>query len=193
MWGPGVSALLCFLILKKTHRKTISFFGSSKIKSVVFYVVPILALAAVGISGQGMNNHLFPIVFGAIGFISILGEELGWRGYLQDALQPLPEWKKYLLIGTMWELWHFTNRMGHGDIEQIFVRVLIWISALTLLSFLIGKATERSQSVVVAVTLHAWIDIVAEFNEPAKFIVLGGAVPFWAYMIWRWGLGETVR
>ena len=133
-----------------------------------------------------MNEHLFPLVFVILGFISILGEELGWRGFLQDALRPLPEFLWYVLIGIMWELWHFTNRMGHGELLQVVIRVSIWIAALILISFIMGRATDRSKSVVVAVTLHAWIDILAEFSQAATYIVFGLAIPFWIYLLWKW-------
>ena len=186
MWGPGVAAIICLLVFRRSHLGTITFFGSSVLKSIAFYIVPIIALAAIGIEGQGMDPHLFPLLFGCLGFISILGEELGWRGFLQDALRPLPEWGRYALIGIMWELWHFTNRMGHGELLQIVIRVSIWIAALILVSFIMGRATERSKSVVVAVTLHAWIDILAEFSQPATYVVFGLAIPFWVYLLWQW-------
>src|SRR5690606_10089938 len=159
MWGPGIAGIVCLILFNRSHIKRITFFGNSTIKSILFYTVPILALSVAGIEGQGMNPHVFPLVFGAIGFISILGEELGWRGFLQDALWSLSPLKRYLLIGVMWELWHFTNRMAHGDLPQVAIRVGIFIVALTIISFIMGKATERSKSLVVAVTLHAWIDI----------------------------------
>ena len=66
----------------------------------------------------------------------ILGEELGWRGFLQDALRPLTPYKKYIIIGVMWELWHFTNRMSAGLEISTFIRVGIFIVALIILSFL---------------------------------------------------------
>ncbi len=193
MWGPGIAAIICFFLFRKSHHRTISFFGTSVLNSIAFYIVPILALAIAGVPGQGMNAHLFPLVFGLLGFISILGEELGWRGFLQDALRPLPELGKYMLIGIMWELWHFTNRMGHGELVQIVIRVSIWVAALVLVSLIMGRATEKSKSVVVAVTLHAWIDILAEFNQPATYIVFGLAVPFWVYLLWKWKNNTTAN
>lgn len=186
MWGPGLSALACFIIFRREHPKKITFFGSAFFKSIVFYMVPVLALAIVGIVGQGMNAHLFPLVFGLLGFISILGEELGWRGFLQDALRPLSKIKRYVIIGTLWELWHFTNRMGHGELLQIVIRVSIWIVALIIVSYIIGEATDRSSSLTVAVTLHAWIDILAEFPATGTFIVFGLSIPFWIYLVWHW-------
>jgi uncharacterized protein len=186
MWGPGIAALFCFVLFRNTHFKTITLFGTSIFMSVLFYLAPIAGLAIVGINNPEMNAHLFPLVLGGLGFISILGEELGWRGFLQDAVRPLPQIARYLLIGTMWELWHFTNRMGEGELLQILVRVGIWIAALTFVSFLMGRATDRSKSLVVAVTLHAWIDILAEYWGTGTLVVFGLSIPFWIYMLSKW-------
>lgn len=186
MWGPGIAAIVCLIIFRKSHVKRVSFFGSSVTKSILFYSLPIFALCIPGIDGQGMNPHLFPLLFGILGFISILGEELGWRGFLQDALWALPPIKKYMLIGVMWELWHFSNRMGHGAVPQIAIRVGIFIIALSIISYLLGKATEKSKSLVVAVTLHAWVDILAENNTPATWMVFGSSLVFWIIMLLKW-------
>lgn len=186
MWGPGIAGIICLLIFKKSHIKRVTFFGRSAIKSILFYTLPILAICIPGIEGQGMNAHLFPIVFGLVGFISILGEELGWRGFLQDAVWALHPLKRYLLIGIMWELWHFTNRTSHGELPQVLLRVGIFLIATTIISFIMGKATERSKSLLVAITLHAWINIVAENNTPSIWIIFGCSIVFWIWMLLKW-------
>lgn len=186
MWGPGLSALICFYLFRKAHKRTVTFFGTSAIKSLLFYGLPIAGLAIVGLPGQNMNAHLFPLLMGVLGFISILGEELGWRGFLQDALRPLSTVKRYALIGLMWEIWHFTNRMGHGELPQIIIRVAIWIVALFILSFIFGKAVDKTKSLVVAVTFHSWVNILAEFSNTYTFSVFGLSVLWWAYLLWLW-------
>lgn len=188
MWGPGISALICLYVFRKSHKKTITFFGTSVYKSLLFYFMPILALsipgASVGI--DDVNPHLAPWILGVLGFISILGEELGWRGFLQDALAPVKPVYRFMLIGAMWELWHFTNRMGHGELQQIVVRVAIMMAACIVLSVILGIATDRSKSIMVAVTLHAWVDILADGGSPATYIVFGLSVPFWFFMLRFW-------
>lgn len=187
MWGPGISAIICFLIFKKNHIKTITLAGTSTFKSLLFYFVPILVLCIPGIKGMyGLNPHLAPMLLSLFGFISILGEELGWRGFLQDALRPLNEIKRYILIGVIWELWHFTNRMGHGELLQIIVRVSIMMTLCIILSFIIGRATDKSKSLIVAVTLHAWVNIIFEYESTGTYIVFGLSIPFWIYMLWSW-------
>jgi hypothetical protein len=40
MWGPGVAALICFFLFRKTHVRTITFSGSSIIRSLLFFLLP---------------------------------------------------------------------------------------------------------------------------------------------------------
>src|SRR5688572_6941261 len=57
MWGPGLSVLICLVVFRRSHIRKITFFGSSWLKSTLFYLLPILALAVIGIEGQSMNAH----------------------------------------------------------------------------------------------------------------------------------------
>lgn len=180
MWGPGLAAIIVLILFRKSHQRTITFFGTSVIKSLLFYLLPVIALSIFGIKGE--EAFVMPL----FGFIMTLGEELGWRGFLQDALRPLAEWKRYLLIGAMWELWHFTNRMHDGFVLSTFTRVGAFMLVTILLSFIAGRLTDRTRSLVVAVTMHAWINILFEFQSTATFIIFGLSIPFWAAMLWYW-------
>lgn len=185
MWGPGLAAIIILLFVKN-HQRTITFFGTSILKSVLFWSLSILGLCICGIPKEGWNNHLFPLLLGTIGFFTTLGEELGWRGFLQDALRPLNPVKRYALIGVMWELWHFTNRTTDGELTQILIRVSIFILALSLSSYIIGMGTDRSKSLVVAVTFHAWVNILAGFGSIAVYIVFGISIIYWILLLYYW-------
>ncbi len=193
MWGPGIAAIVCLIGFRRPHRSTITFRGTSASRSVLFYTVPILLLCIPGLNNkEGVNPHLFPLMAGVFGFIAILGEELGWRGFLQDALRPLhPAWR-YVIIAVLWEAWHFTNRMHDTPPLQAAMRVAVFALVGIGLSAIIGQATDRSRSVVVAVTLHAWVDIAAEFGRPAVWVVAGASLLFWAWMLWKWPVPQPV-
>lgn len=180
MWGPGFSALICFYIFRKSHLKTITFFGTSTIKSLLFWFIPIIPLSIFSL--KGYEAILLPFT----GFLMILGEELGWRGFLQDALRPISTFKRYAIIGAMWELWHFTNRMSSGFEVSTFIRVGTFIIVLSIISFIMGKLTDKTKSLVIAVTIHAWINILVEYNNMATFVIFGLSLPFWTYLIWKW-------
>ncbi len=161
MGGPAIAAAICLLLFRRSHDRTITLAGSSAVRSAAFYLIPIIALTLVYapevVAARGAPALILSLIAGS--FILILGEELGWRGFLQDALRRLPKLSRYALIGVMWELWHFTNRTHEGPLVGAAIRVLIWMVILFILSWIIGEAVERSKSVVVAVTLHAWVNI----------------------------------
>jgi hypothetical protein len=48
------------------------------------------------------------------------------------------------------------------------------------------KLTEKTKSLIIPVTIHAWIDTLFEFSSTTTFIIFGLSIPFWAYLIWSW-------
>ena len=188
MWGPGLAALVCFRIFARTHRRTVLFAGNATWRALAFYFVPQLALAVVGLPMPEMGGtvHGLALVVGVVGLINVLGEELGWRGFLQDALRPLPRAARYLAIGLMWAAWHFTNLWGGREGLELAGHLAWYLPLTVVLAALIGEATDRSRAVLVAVTLHAWIDAVWEFPGFGTYLVLALALPFWAWLLWTW-------
>lgn len=193
MWGPAIAALLCLFLFRRTHWRTITSVGGAPARSAAFFLLPALALCAAyapEIARGDPTSFVLKLVIGA--FILTVGEELGWRGFLQDALRPLPKISRYALLGVMWELWHFTNRIHEGSAVSALIRVSIWIVILIVVCWIIGEAVERSKSIVVAVTLHAWINIMASVSDvfdasPMRaFIVLGGSILLWLYLLKTW-------
>jgi len=191
MWGPGIAAVVCLVAFRRSHRRIITLGGHSWTRSILFYAVPFLLLAA--FRAHVLYGYNQPALVAAFPmFVSILGEELGWRGFLQDALRPLSPVKRFILIGVLWEFWHFTTRTTHGwSPRRIAVTLLISYSAVILLSFIIGYAAERSRSLVVAVSLHCYIDVL--LNNLNLYIPLLLALPIWALLLWTWPKDATVQ
>lgn len=188
MWGPGISAIICFFVFRKTHIRTISLTGTSIGRSLLFYFMPFVVWIILSITNP-VENSLKPIFFLKLisfGFLMILGEELGWRGFLQDSLQHLKDWKKWLILGLMWEFWHFTRGLTSGELPQIIVRKSIFIVAVLILTFIIGRLTDKTKSLMVAITLHSWINIQFEFSRINAHIAGGVSLIIWALLIWKW-------
>jgi len=184
MWGPAIGALVCLVVFRSSHRRVITLGGNSWVRSVLFYAAPFLLLAA--FRAHALYGYARPAVVAAFpSFVSILGEELGWRGFLQDALRPLPPVKRFILIGVLWEFWHFTTRTAQGwSPLRVAVTLLISYSAVIVLSFMIGYAAERSRSVVVAVSLHAYVDVL--LNNLDLYVPLLLALPIWGMLLLTW-------
>lgn len=153
-----------------------------------------LGLVAVGMEfPDGSVSHLIPLIMGAVAWLIILGEELGWRGFLQDALRPLSPLVRYVLIGVLWEFWHFTNRTAYGSAKEVALRLLIYYPVAIILSIIIGEATERGKSLLVAVTLHGWFNTLFEFPSWRTYVVFGLSVPFWVWLLIRWNKDKVER
>lgn len=189
MWGPGFAALLCLRLFRRSHERSIRFSGASRWRAIAFYFLPMFALAAVGVRSPEFGAHtvhLIVLALSVVGFINILGEELGWRGFLQDALRPLPRGSRYLLIGLIWTGWHFTNLFAGRDGAALWT-YLAWYLPLTIvLSAIIGEATDRSRALIVAVTLHSWLDLYWEVPGVGTYVVLACSLPFWAWLLFTW-------
>jgi membrane protease YdiL (CAAX protease family) len=191
MWGPGLAALAVLGLRRHHHRRTITFFGRSRRLSVAFFVLPLVALAVAYAPLVGIRAAVVGVL-AVIGFFNILGEELGWRGFLQDALRPLPRGWRYLTIGILWEFWHFTNRTHGSDASAAVLGLMLSYPTVIALSVVIGEATDLAGSLAVAVTLHFWIDALFEVprvvDGPAwpTYLVFGLSLVYWAVLLWRW-------
>lgn len=176
MWGPGLAALVCFAIFKK-HKRLTTFKGTNFYYGLaVFSVLPIILAI--------QNQDYKYLGIGVLGFISILGEELGWRGFLQDALKFDSDIKKAIFIGIAWELWHFTNRTTNRTLFSAIFMVSMWSIVTTVFSFIMIKLTNRTRSLFIAVSLHFALNAVFEFDRGWLTILF--CIPFWALFYWKW-------
>jgi membrane protease YdiL (CAAX protease family) len=102
----------------------------------------------------------------ALNVIPALGEEIGWRGYLQQRLLPLGQWPAVLLTGVAWGLWHAPvillgyNYPGYPPALALTLMVIF----CTLLSVLLGWLTIASGTVWTAAIAHGFINGVASLG-----------------------------
>lgn len=102
MWGPGIVAIVTMRMVKSSLLRSIQLFDRMWRRGAVFFFVPLIALALVYINDASSSKLAMIVsVIGPIGFINTLGEELGWRGFLQDALRPLPMIGRLIIIAVM--------------------------------------------------------------------------------------------
>lgn len=197
--GVFIGALIAIYFLKKHRKSEITFFGTSKSKSVIMAVIPIIMLTIIGVKNKfELDSHLY-------GFIAIIGtllycimEEYGWRGYLQEELKTLKSWQKYLIIGFIWYLWHLTflTKATVGD-NFFFLAMMIFGS------WGIGQVAESTKSILACACFHLIIQIMM-FNAlikngidgTEKLIILGVSVLLWFLIIKKWEkesiIGKTV-
>lgn len=192
--GVVIAALIAISLLKKNRKTDITFFGTSKSKSLIMAMIPIIILTIVGVRNESeLDDHLY-------GFIAITGtllycimEEYGWRGYLQEELKILKPWHKYLLIGLIWYLWHLTflTKASVGD-------NLFFFAMMVFGSWGIGQVTESTKSILASACFHLIIQIMMfntliknGINGTEKLIILGVSVVLLFVIIKKWERENT--
>ena len=178
-------AALWVLYLDKSHVRTITFSGNYPLKNIATALTPIVVFSIVGLNNEyRLNVHYFAFAFAAINLIYGIMEEIGWRGYLQDALRPLSEKYRFLLIGLMWWAWHFR----YHTVFDFTVFPLFCIAG----SFLIGQLAEKTKSYLIAGAVHSLIILLTNSGQPSKEKIVASILTI---IIWigidKWWQPET--
>ncbi len=137
--------------------------------------------------------------------IAILGEEFGWRAYLQPKLRPLGERKMYVAVGVIWGVWHWPviwmgfNYPGHPVLGSL---AMVWFTFV--IGTFWGWAVLRAGSVWPAVIGHGILNgmasvplllIAGEPNPtlgPTAVGVIGSAFFALAAIIIMWKADDSV-
>jgi uncharacterized protein len=117
--------------------------------------------------------------------LPILGEEFGWRAYLQPKLMVLGGRKAMVLMGIIWGMWHwpvilmgYEYGFNYPGATWFGCIVFLWFTFLA--STFLGWATLRAGSVWPAVIGHAALNgfagIVVFFTQGEPMTLLGPAV-----------------
>jgi membrane protease YdiL (CAAX protease family) len=89
----------------------------------------------------------------------MLGEELGWRGYLFHATSTWSTSRRVLFTGVVWGLWHAPLiLMGHNYPEHPVLGVPLMVVFCTLLAYLFDWTRRRVRAVWGACVLHGIIN-----------------------------------
>lgn len=111
------------------------------------------------------------------------GEELGWRGLLQQELAPIGFARASALIGAIWGLWHAPLiLLGHNFPEHPRLGVPVMIAACIPLGIILSWLALRAQTVFAAAVGHGTLNAVAGVSsmaisggEQIEILVLGYA------------------
>ena len=141
--------------------KTITWAGTKPRRTALFVAVPLVVETAFGMANKsGQNPHLHGLLVVVLFILYGLAEEAGWRGFLSDALRPLPAGWRILLTATLWLGWHFTFV---SDFSSIFsgLRIPFWglFGLFILGSWGLGNAAEQTKAVLVAACLHGAVNV----------------------------------
>jgi membrane protease YdiL (CAAX protease family) len=92
----------------------------------------------------------------AVNFVFAFGEELGWRGYLQQRIIDTKFKYPYALCGLIWAGWHFPFLwyLYNPASSQLF-QILFFVINIVFLGIIIGHLRMDSESIWIPTMVHA--------------------------------------
>lgn len=166
--GPLIAALVCYRLDRTTARR-VGLFGEDRLESLLVALIPLVVFPVAGYVKGGVPGLLYAGASACAALLYSLGEEAGWRGYLQDALRPLRERQRYLLVGALWWAWHAR-----------FASAFDWVAFPLIViasAFVLGHVAEKTRSLLVVASMHAVIMLLTmNGSVGSAFGVAGGVI-----------------
>ena len=187
--GVLLGALIAIQLMKKVKPSSMSLFGTSRTKSLLLFILPIVVFTIIGISNEyEMNSNIYGFIAGLGIFIYCIFEEYGWRSYLQDELSELKSWKRYLLIGFLWYLWHLPFLSNTNIVDN-----LIFLGWMILGSWGIGQIAIATKSIIACASFHFVVNIFTVnqlikngFDGYSKWVAIGIILTLSIIIVNKW-------
>ncbi len=179
-WGPLLSGLLCYRLVRTENACGITLVGQRPLLSLgivlLAIVLPILTA----------RNASTATVVGLVAthFTYSFGEEFGWRHYLQNATSELNDWLQAVVIGVFWFFWHYSflddpiHSMSGGSLPQI-VGIPLFILILSGFSLFLGKVVTKTGSILLPTVAHYVLKTGSVAAIGVVFVALIAIVVFW--------------
>lgn len=165
-FGPAIAAMIIAASTggKKEMRKILKRFGIWRV-GLRWYLfsllitIPVIGGALLlrgGANGieavnTGIPFQMIPIVFAYVFFFSVIGEEIGWRGFaLPRLLKRFGEIRTSLVLGLAWGFWHLPLFILPGNFHQWipFSWFMVQSIGLTWLITYLYRKTEGSLLII---------------------------------------------
>jgi uncharacterized protein len=180
--GPAVGFIVVVYLIKSKVERTTTFWGTNKFYSLLAVVIIPVGLTCIGVfNDEGFNEHYYGLIYGVTLVLYAIGEEYGWRGYLQEALAPMNKWQKILVIAVMWYVWHLNFLRPEVPLKTHLIHFVL----LALGSWGLLEITKITKSILFAVAVHLSFNVISDTNANfnGKLAVLGVAIVVWIILI----------
>jgi membrane protease YdiL (CAAX protease family) len=226
MWTPGIASIVARLAFREGVRDVSFRIGGPagwKAIGLAWLLPPVVGVAAYGLAwGTGLARFVIPalaeaglsslaapvrfaVLFGLsmtlvslLSFLSAVGEEVGWRGYLLTRLVEAEVPRPVLLSGLVWAAWHLplvlSGQYAAGPSRALSAAV--FVLTVVGIGFVLAWMRLSTGSVWPAVVLHAvWNAVIqgtfdASTKEPSLWVGESGLLVAAAALAFAWLLAR---
>lgn len=150
-WGPALAQFVMRRLAQPQNDQA-RLLGSWPLGSVLMALTPITIFAGFGYPNDfGWAPSLAGGALAMLILIYAIGEELGWRGYLNSLLAEYTLPLRSVLIGSLWWVWHLWF-LDAGEMLQGHVISFVMIIGLT---FLLSAIVDETRSVLSVAAFHS--------------------------------------
>ncbi len=145
---------------------------------VTFFVIVLISVLISLLFGQSITQLSFTkdFTFSVSGFsafftilLASVIEEIGWRGYGEDAIASYCSWfKESIIFGVIWSLWHLPLFWVSGSYhfmlkEMGIIYVLNFLVSVIPLGFLTTWVyVKNNRSILASVIFHIFVNLMQE-------------------------------
>lgn len=191
VWGPSLAAIILSAYMGTLSSLLTRSFDLSNITIEIWLLTlaPLLLLFVLIPFGKDKREKVgSKLLFAMIAFNLILGplgEELGWRGFMQYELSGSFNWLiSSLIIGIVWFIWHTPMWLVESPISEISPKYF-GLHCIAY-SIIIGASYQMtSGSIIPAILLHLTINLASNLASFAGFLTPNdwfriSAIPYFA-------------
>lgn len=186
--------------LRSLLRRLVHFKVDWRVYGLTFFLMPAIGLATYLGLGIARKIDLWKIAVTALPLMPVnallggvifgvgpLGEEMGWRGLLQDRLQG--RWNAVVTavaVGIVWAIWHFPAAVVFEDFRQglnLPQFLVLYPASTILLAVTMGHFWRWSRgSLPIVILLHAVVNTTASYLTGTNWWDFGERTPLHIYL-----------
>ena len=159
--GPAIGAIVASKLFGFKIPLTLK--GNFKILLIPFSIYWLLPILLISVYSYITTND-FSIILCLTILVYGLFEEIGWRGFLQPALKPLPKFVGILVLTILWYVWHLN--FGLDSSHFIFFGILL------LGSWGIGLVANKTNSLLAVASFHSLNNFYPELDIEKAIILI---------------------
>jgi membrane protease YdiL (CAAX protease family) len=130
----------------------------------------------------------------ATALLGAVGEEIGWRGYLQPTLRqyysPTPT---FFIVGIAWSYWHLIANLDgyNGSFHPVLTALVTFPIQCTAWAFILGWIRERTGRIGLCAICHGVINSVSNFrlvtskNETIEQLAVATSTALIAFLLMK--------